>query len=82
MLVGLAAMGFTTIGVVILLSDIAFSPAVVALITAVVTLGCATLWWVMPLARRRALDRDRALDRSGTADRTADRPLTRRPGAA
>ncbi|MBV8218648.1 MAG: hypothetical protein JO325_09295 [Solirubrobacterales bacterium] len=76
MLIGLAAMGFTTIGVVILLSDIAFSPVVAALITAAVAVGCAALWCVLPLARRRALIRRNARDRSG------ERALTRRPGAA
>ncbi len=82
MLAGLVAMGLTTVGVVMLLSDIAFSPAVTVIVTAAAVFGCATVWWVLPLARRRALDRDRALDGSGGVDRTADRSLTRRPGAA
>ena len=76
MLVGLGAMGLTMIGVVMLLSDIAFSPAVTAIVTAAAVFGCATLWCVIPLARRRALGRSREHDRAG------DRPLTRRPGAA
>ena len=70
MLIGLTAMGFTSIGVVMLLSDIAFSPAVVVIVTAVAALGCAVLWCFMPLARRRAIAR---------SDRGR---LTRRPGAA
>jgi len=76
MLVGLAAMGLTTVGVVMLLCDIAFSPAVTALVTTSAVVGCTTVWCVLPLARRRALRRDRALDRAG------ERPLRRRPGAA
>ena len=82
MLVGLAAMGLTMVGVVMLLSDIAFSPAVAAIVTAAAVVGCATTWCVLPLARRRALDRNRALDRSTARDRTGDPPLRRRPGAA
>jgi hypothetical protein len=76
MLVGLGAMGFTMVGVVMLLSDIAFSPAVTAIVTLAAVFGCATLWCVIPLARRRALGLSREHDRAG------DRPLTRRPGAA
>ena len=73
MLVGLAAMGLTSIGVVMLLSDIAFSPALTAIVTAAAVLACATFWCFMPLARRRALTRAR--------DRRS-RSFTRRPGAA
>ena len=70
MLAGLATMGLTTIGVVMLLSDIAFAPAITAIVTAVAVTGCAIFWWVMPLARRRSIGR------------TQDRRLTRRRGAA
>jgi len=70
MLAGLAAMGLTSIGVVMLLCDIAFSPAVTAIVTVAAALGCATAWCVLPLARRRSLAR------------TGKRSLTRRPGAA
>jgi len=52
---GLAAMGLTMIGVVMLLSDIAFSPALTALVTAVAVIACSVLWYAMPLARRRKL---------------------------
>jgi hypothetical protein len=82
MLVGLAAMGLTMVGVVMLLSDIAFSPAVTAIVTAAAAVGCATTWCVLPLGRRRALDRARSSDRSTARDRTGDPPLRRRPGAA
>jgi hypothetical protein len=52
---GLAAMGFTMVGVVMLLSDIAFAPAITALITALAVIACSILWYVLPLARRRTL---------------------------
>jgi len=55
-IIGLAAMGFTTIGVVMLLSDIAFPPAPTAIITTAAVLACSTLWYVLPLARRRAIE--------------------------
>jgi uncharacterized protein DUF6328 len=77
MLIGLAAMGLTTVGVVILLSDIAFAPEVVVLITAATVVGCGTLSWVMPLARRRALSH-----REPSARSREERSLTRRPDAA
>jgi Family of unknown function (DUF6328) len=71
MLIGLAAMGCTVIGVVILLSDVAFPPAATVIITAAAVVACSATWYVLPLARRRALGR-----------RTRHRSLTRRPGAA
>lgn len=54
---GLAAMGLTMVGVVMLLSDLAFPSWLTALITAVAVLACSVLWYAMPLARRRALGR-------------------------
>ncbi len=57
--VGLASMGLTMVGVVMLLSDVAFPSWLTALITAVAVLACSVLWYAMPLARRRAL-RDRS----------------------
>jgi hypothetical protein len=52
---GLGAMGLTMIGVVMLLSDIAFAPALTIAITTVAVITCATTWYAMPLARRRRL---------------------------
>lgn len=52
---GLAAMGFTMVGVVMLLSDIAFPTWLTVLVTAVAVLACSILWYAMPLVRRRAL---------------------------
>ncbi|MBV9801587.1 MAG: hypothetical protein JO130_00290, partial [Solirubrobacterales bacterium] len=52
---GLAAMGLTMVGVVMLLSDIAFPRWLTVLITAVAVLACSVLWYALPLARRRAL---------------------------
>ena len=53
--IGLAAMGLTMTGVVLLLSDIVFPPAITALVTAAAVIACSVLWYVLPLARRRAL---------------------------
>jgi len=52
---GLASMGLTMVGVVMLLSDIAFPSWLTALVTAAAVIACSTLWYVMPLARRRSL---------------------------
>ena len=54
---GLAAMGFTMIGVVMLLSDLAFPSWLAALVTALAVIACWVLWYVMPLRRREALRR-------------------------
>jgi hypothetical protein len=52
---GLASMGLTMIGVVMLLSDIAFPTWLTVLVTSVAVIACSVLWYVLPLARRRAL---------------------------
>jgi predicted membrane channel-forming protein YqfA (hemolysin III family) len=54
---GLATMGLTVIGVVMLLSDIAFAPPVTVIITTIAVAACSITWYAMPLARRRALRR-------------------------
>src|SRR5262249_52696546 len=54
-IIGLATMGLTVIGVVMLLSDVVFSPGATVIITAATVIACATTWYVLPLARRRAL---------------------------
>src|ERR1700751_4760536 len=54
-MIGLAAMGLTVIGVVMLLSDVVFAPAVTVILTSATATACATTWYVLPLARRRAL---------------------------
>jgi hypothetical protein len=51
-------MRLTTIGVVILLSDIAFSPVVAGVLTVATALACGVTWYALPLARRRALHRE------------------------
>ena len=56
MLIGLATMGLTSIGVVMLLCDVALSPPITALITALAVIAFAGTWYILPLARRRALD--------------------------
>jgi Family of unknown function (DUF6328) len=60
---GLASMGLTMVGVVMLLSDIAFPAWLTALITALVVIACSVLWYLMPLRRRRVLS-----SRSSLAD--------------
>jgi hypothetical protein len=67
MLVGLSTMGLTSIGVVMLLSDIAFSPAVTVIVTAVAAVTCGLTWYALPLARRRVL--------RGAGRRRSTRPL-------
>jgi small-conductance mechanosensitive channel len=52
---GLTSMGLTMVGVVMLLSDLAFPTWLTALITATAVVACSVLWYVLPLARRRAL---------------------------
>jgi hypothetical protein len=52
---GLASMGLTMVGVVMLLSDIAFPTWLAALVTTTAVIACSVLWYVLPLARRRAL---------------------------
>jgi hypothetical protein len=69
---GLATMGITVIGVVMLLSDIAFPTPVTVIITTIAVVACAMAWYVMPLARRREL---------GPAG-GVELPPRRRPGAA
>ena len=55
MVLGLASLGLTMTGVVMLLSDIAFPTWLTVLITLAAVLACSVLWYVLPLARRRAL---------------------------
>jgi hypothetical protein len=52
---GLASMGLTMVGVVMLLSDLTFPSWLTVLITATVLIACSVLWYAMPLRRRRAL---------------------------
>jgi len=59
--VGLAAMGCTMVGVVLLLSDIAFPSTATVIITASAVAACSITWYVMPLRRRRALRRRSSL---------------------
>jgi hypothetical protein len=61
MVLGLASLGLTMVGVVMLLSDIAFPTWLTVLVTAAAVLACSVLWYVMPLARRRSLGSSPAL---------------------
>ena len=55
MVLGLATLGMTMVGVVMLLSDVAFPTWLTVLVTALAVIACSMLWYVLPLARRRAL---------------------------
>ncbi|HSC02911.1 MAG TPA: DUF6328 family protein [Solirubrobacteraceae bacterium] len=61
MVLGLASLGLTMVGVVMLLSDLAFPTWLTVLVTAAAVIACAVLWYVMPLARRRSLGRSSTL---------------------
>ena len=67
-MIGLASMALTMVGVVMLLSDIAFSPAATAILTTAAVLACSILWYALPLARRRALRRRSSLPDSHRLD--------------
>lgn len=56
MLIGLSTMGLTSIGVVLLLSDLALTPPLTAVVTAVAVLAYAWTWYILPLARRRSVE--------------------------
>jgi hypothetical protein len=68
MVLGLATLGCTMVGVVMLLSDIAFPPWLTALVTAAAVTACSILWCVLPLGRRRALGRRSSLPDSNRLD--------------
>jgi len=61
MVLGLATLGLTMVGVVMLLSDIAFPTWLTVLVTAAAVTACSVLWYVIPLARRRTLRRSSTL---------------------
>jgi hypothetical protein len=67
-MLGLASMGLTMVGVVMLLSDIAFPSWLTVLVTAAAVIACSALWYVMPLARRRALRGSSPLSDSNRLD--------------
>ncbi len=68
MVIGLATLGLTMVGVVVLLCDLAFPSWLTALVTALAVIACAVLWYVLPLARRRALGDGSALPDSNRLD--------------
>ena len=82
--IGLASMGLTMIGVVLLLSDISFPPALTAGVTAAAVIACSVLWYALPLVRRRRLEERAqtpgALRELGGA-RGVELPPKQRPGA-
>jgi hypothetical protein len=68
MVLGLASLGLTMVGVVMLLSDIAFPTWLTVLVTAAAVLACSMLWYVLPLARRRSLGRGAPLSNADRLD--------------
>ena len=58
MMVGLGAVAVAIVGVVLLVSDVMFGPAMTAVVTTLAALGCTTTWFVLPLSRRRRLESD------------------------
>jgi hypothetical protein len=70
MMLGLAGVAVSIVGVVLLVADTMFSTPVAIVVTTLAGAGCATTWCLLPLARRRRLDR--AL-RSGPALSDSDR---------
>jgi predicted membrane channel-forming protein YqfA (hemolysin III family) len=75
---GLAAIAVAMIGVVLLISDVMFSSTVTIATTTIVAAGCATTWFLMPLARRRALSQRRHSP-SAAAVSAPPRPGSRAP---
>ena len=65
---GLASMGVTMVGVVMLLSDISFPTWLTVLVTGAAVVACSLLWYVMPLARRRALGGSSSLSDTNRLD--------------
>jgi Family of unknown function (DUF6328) len=57
-LVGLAGVAVAMVGVVLLISDAMFDTPATIVVTVLAAAVCATTWFLMPLGRRRLLDRD------------------------
>jgi hypothetical protein len=51
----LASVAIAMVGVVLLVSDAMFPTALAVPVTAVAAAGCVTIWFLMPLWRRRSL---------------------------
>jgi hypothetical protein len=58
-LAGLVCVAASMVGALLLVTDLLFDGALVALVTAVAALGCTVLWGLAPLRRRRSLVRTR-----------------------
>jgi hypothetical protein len=57
-LAGIAFVGVSMIGALLLVSDLMFDGAIVAVTAAFATLGCVACWCLMPLSRRASLHDD------------------------
>ncbi len=74
-LAGLACVGVSIAGGILLVSDLVFDGSLILVTTGLAALACLTFWCVAPLWRRRSLKRDAA-----RIVRGAGRPMT--PGMA
>jgi O-antigen/teichoic acid export membrane protein len=81
-MIGLASMAVTMIGAVILVSDSLFPSAVTIAVGVVLTLGCLTAWYALPLARRRAPNGNQPPRAQRAPTRAPRTPVTQRPDAA
>ena len=52
---GLVAIAFAMVGVVTLISDLLFTPPMTTAVAVLTAVGCATIWYIMPFARRRRI---------------------------
>jgi hypothetical protein len=79
-IVGLAAVGLSMVGALVFVSDILFGRLAVVLIGAFALATCSILWALLPLLRRRTLERP---ERRGSRVVEEDRPgLDRAPTSA
>jgi len=79
-IVGLAAVGLSMVGALVFVSDILFGRLAVVLIGAFALATCSILWALLPLLRRRTLERP---ERRGRRVVEEDRPgLDRAPTSA
>ena len=61
-IIGLTLMALAMVGVVLLITDFVFDSAAAATVAGCAAGGCLTLWFLLPLARRRELRRYRTPD--------------------
>jgi hypothetical protein len=55
---GLVGVAVSMVGVVLLVADTMFATPIAIVVTTFAAVGCASTWWLMPVGRRRRLDRE------------------------